>query len=168
MKIFIRIIIVALALVSLIFLFDRYCIRYPEYVLYKKGISKSDILLTKNKDNFNIYLYKKDKNNIGLINLFKETSQSKEWKTYTNQIENINKSVILTTYYSFVVNGKPEVASIIAGSTITKNSKDIKIRIDDKLVIPTITKNEDNGIIYFFIDLGYFQGSKNIEIIESP
>ena len=105
MKIFARIIIATLALVSLIFLLDRYCIRYPEYVLHKKGISKSDILLTENKDDFNIYLYKKDKNKIGLINLFKQTSQSKEWKVYTNEIEKMDKSVILTTHYGFVANG---------------------------------------------------------------
>lgn len=113
-------------ILTIIFIIDMFCLRFPEYVLFKNGIEKSNIILTCNGDtDFKIYLYKKKVNNqnrIGLINLFKTKPQSKKWKIYYHEKQPLLKDdIIFMTHYSTAVQGKPEVVTVIGGYTSTDN-----------------------------------------------
>lgn len=157
----IKVTIIVFVLAVLVFATNSFCNRYPKYILLKKGISTSEIVLSLDREPyFKIYLYKtgdNDKENLGLVTLFKASSDSKKWSVRSNSTETYDgNEALLSTYYSKVNTGSTDVITVVGGCTPSKPGKNITIFVNGVSYNPTRKIENLNGTDYFLHDCETF------------
>lgn len=158
MKFFRSVVTILASLIVLLLIVNKVCSKYPDYILFKSGISKSDIVLQMNKSiYYNVYLYESIDNSLKYIVIGKANSSDYGYTVKQNETLPMNNSynLIHSAYSDVAEGGTPVPKSVLAGYIDTDKIKNPQFLLQGgDSIIPTLTSHKGN-ILYFIHDVGY-------------
>jgi hypothetical protein len=152
-----NILVIAVTLLILLFIANKASLKYPDYVLLKNGVFKSDIILEMKKSiYYNSYLYKGKDNTVKYIVIGKNNSGDYAYKVLKDEELPINApyNYIYSIYPDVATGGIPKNKCVLAGYVNLNKIKKPQFLIKGiNTITPTLYKSKGD-ILYFIYDSG--------------